>query len=63
MGGWSSRCSYSDHLDAVRTFGSNAWQKNQKLCIEGEKRILKELPITLELDWADWGKAPGGIVG
>lgn len=44
---------------AVRRFGSSAWEGNKKLKAAGEKRLLKVLPTDYTTSWSDWKKLPG----
>lgn len=44
---------------AVRQFGSAAWEGNKKLKATGEKRLLKVLPTDYTTSWSDWKKQPG----
>ena len=44
---------------AVRWGGGPAWNNNQKLKRDGEKRILKKLPDEPGMRWAKWKTLPG----
>jgi len=44
--------------NAVRIGGGKAWEKNSKLKLNGEKRVLKQFPEDPTTRWSDWKKQP-----
>jgi hypothetical protein len=47
--------------EAVRKFGGSAWEKNQKLKAEGERRFLKIEPPDFTTSWSEWKVHPGAL--
>jgi hypothetical protein len=44
---------------AVKKFGERAWNNNKTARENGEKRILKRLPESPTVSWAEWRIDPG----
>jgi hypothetical protein len=45
--------------DAVNLAGGSAWDRNAKLKLEGERRLLREFPSDFTISWDEWKRRPG----
>jgi hypothetical protein len=43
---------------AVRAAGQSAWDSNERLKANGERRLLKKFPDSATVSWAEWKKNP-----
>ena len=45
----------------VDKLGKSAWERNRRLKMEGERRMLAKYPTNLSISWAEWKKEAGSL--